>query len=196
MDDTNDIFGNPIPGQLLVPSGRPPDFVAVTMGGSEKIHGAGAGAGQGSGVVLEQMDMDTKVVAFGRSRQQSDATVRNGSDPSDLIPGAGGMEKDIVERNVLRDVGEAEKDVDMVRHPEENQPNSSTRVAATRKVIHVPSVLQSDNDVAVRVVEDGSSREFLENNGRPLYGPIRSMYVKGIKRHSVVPKILPRKDSR
>ncbi|KAK8565061.1 hypothetical protein V6N12_058636 [Hibiscus sabdariffa] len=84
MDDTNDIFGNPIPGQLLVPSGRPPDFVAVTMGGSEKIHGAGAGAGQGSGVVLEQMDMDTKVVAFGRSRQQSDATVRNGSDPSDL----------------------------------------------------------------------------------------------------------------
>ncbi|KAK8565062.1 hypothetical protein V6N12_058637 [Hibiscus sabdariffa] len=65
----------------------------------------------------------------------------------------------------------------MVRHPEENQPNSSTRVAATRKVIHVPSVLQSDNDVAVRVVEDGSSREFLENNGRPLYGPIRSMYL-------------------
>ncbi|KAK8632488.1 hypothetical protein V6N13_072879 [Hibiscus sabdariffa] len=65
------------------------------------------------------------------------------------------------------------------------------------KVIQVHSILQSDKHVAVRVIEDGSSsREFSENNGLPLYRPIRSMYAKGVKRHSVVSKILPRKDSR
>ncbi|KAK8589541.1 hypothetical protein V6N13_088367 [Hibiscus sabdariffa] len=97
---------------------------------------------------------------------------------------------------MLQDVGEDENVADMVRHPMINQPTSSTQVAATGKVIQVPSILQSDKHVAVRVVEDGSSRELSGNTGRPLYGPIHSMYAKGVKRYLVVSKILPKKDSR
>ncbi|KAL4323226.1 hypothetical protein GQ457_11G022260 [Hibiscus cannabinus] len=54
----------------------------------------------------------------------------------------------------------------------------------------------ADKHSVLRIIEEGNSRVLKENNGRPMYGPIRSNYAKGVKRSSVASKALPQKDVR
>ncbi|KAK8569243.1 hypothetical protein V6N12_007775 [Hibiscus sabdariffa] len=68
---------------------------------------------------------------------------------------------------------------DLVIQPDREELVVNPRVAAKGKVVHEPSSLQADKHSVVLVVEEGYSRVLKENNGRPLYGSIRSTYVRG-----------------
>ncbi|KAK8637412.1 hypothetical protein V6N13_064831 [Hibiscus sabdariffa] len=72
----------------------------------------------------------------------------------------------------------------------------ASKVAAKDTMVVVPSSLQSDKHVVVCVVEEGSKRALKENNGRSLYGPIRTASAKGVSRSSAVSVNLNRKNSK